>query len=72
MPSSWAVLLDFRRGAALENHLTDRIGQIEQLADRHAALEAGAAAFDAPGALVERVRVGEVRIHRRFLEQRAA
>ena len=58
MPSSSRRLLDLRGRPALEDHLADVIGQVEQLADRHAALEAGAAALDAAGALVERVRVG--------------
>ncbi len=40
MPSSRGRALDFRRRPPLENHVTDAIGQVHQLADRRPALEA--------------------------------
>ena len=63
MPSSRAARLDLRDRPPLENQLADVIGEIEQLADRHAALEARAAALDAAAAFVERVRLRQRRIH---------
>ena len=63
MPSSRAARLDLRGRPPLENHVADVIGQIQQLADRRASLEARAAALDAARALVERVRVRQRRIH---------
>src|SRR5262245_50569176 len=64
-------LLDFRRRTFLENHLTDVIAQIEQLADRGPPLVAGAAALDAAEPFVKGVVLIEQRIEPRFLEQRA-
>ena len=61
MPSSCAAFFTSDVGRRVEDHLTDAIGQVEQLADRRAPLEPGAAALDAAGAFVERVRVGELR-----------
>src|SRR5579864_2748679 len=49
-------LLDLGRRLARENHLANAVAQIEQLANRHAALVAGAAALDAPKPFVERGR----------------
>src|SRR5580693_6799626 len=62
--------LDLRGRPLLENHLPDVVREVEQLADRHPALEARATAFDAADPLVERLRVLERRIQTRFLEQR--
>ena len=64
--------LDLGDRPLVENHLADVIGQVEQLADRHAALEAGAAALDAAGAFVEGVRRLERRVHRRLDQLLAA
>ena len=61
MPSSFAGALDLGGRPALEDQLADVVGEVEQLGDRGAALEAGAAALDAAGALVER----EVGVDRR-------
>ena len=53
MPSSRAAFLISDVGRRVEDHLTDAVGQIEQLADRRAALEPGAAALDAAAPFVE-------------------
>src|SRR5215475_3281296 len=46
-------LANFRAGLLIENHFTDRIGEVKQLMDRRSSTIAGAAAFDAACALAE-------------------
>ncbi len=56
--------LDFGGRPARQDHLTDGIGQVEELADGHAPSEARAAALDAPRSLVKRMPVGQAGVHR--------
>src|SRR2546423_5114352 len=62
-------LLHVRVGTPVEDHLTDAIRQVQQLADGGAPLEARPAAVDAAGAFVELMRLRERGIERRFHEQ---
>src|SRR5262249_15031489 len=45
--------LDFRSGAAIDNHLADAIGQVEEFANSGAAVETSAGAFETAGAFHE-------------------
>src|SRR5437762_4362760 len=52
-PFLFRGLLDLRGGTAVENHAANTIGEIEKFRDGGAAVESGAVAVDAAGALPE-------------------
>src|SRR6266849_6538688 len=54
--------LDLRGGPAIHNHFADAVGEVQQLADGRAAVESGAGALQASGALDQR----DGRPHRRI------
>src|SRR5260370_24813562 len=60
--------LDLRSRAAIHDHFPDAVGQVEQLANRRAAMITGARAFQAPGALGECDVAPDNRIDAGFLQ----
>src|SRR4051812_32403610 len=52
-PFLMSRLLDLGCGATIQDHLTDAIGQVQQLTDRGSAFESRAAALDASSAFEE-------------------
>src|SRR3954462_244284 len=69
-PLFMSRLLDLGCGATIQDHLTDAIGQVQQLTDRRSAFEPRSAALDAARTFEELTRCPEGGVQAGLLERR--